>query len=221
MGMLSNSVQDSGLVPKDHDTSSRKSDNTNATNPVPSYASSKSHVTPEDSSSQLSADEFAAWDPLAKGLLKESEAITMLEEFRRDFADYFPFVVVDASMTVDIFRREQPFLFLSIMTTMSYTRPRTQRMLADEFRDQIAARIVSCSLKGLEVLQGLLVHAAYYHYVYRTGKSQVSLIVQLCVATSLDMGLVQKCRGDLVVSTPVVPVGVVRALLGTYYIAAA
>lgn len=207
MSILSANVQDSDLLPQGHDTKSppsRKSGNARATIPAPYYDFSKHYATPENSSSQSSADESTAWDPVDVGLLKEHEAMAMLEEFRRDFVEHFPFVVVDACVTVDLLRREQPFLFLSIMTTMAYRVPRIQRILADKIRDHIAAHISGCSLKGLEILQGLLVHAAYYHFVFQTGKQQLALMVQLCVATSQNLGVVKKCRDrDLTAPAPV------------------
>lgn len=180
------------------------------------------YATSEDTASQSSADAYAAYDPVDVGILREDEAIVLLDEFRQEFSQCFPFVIVNTSIGADTLRQQQPFLFLSIMAAMTYRKPSTQRVLAKEFKNQIAVRIIKSSHKGLEVLQGLLVHAAYYHFVYQCGKQQLALMIQLCVALSQDLGSAVRCRDrEVTDSAPASEMAESRALLGTYYLAAA
>lgn len=179
------------------------------------------YITPKETPRSSSTETPVAFDPVEAGLLRESKAAELLDEFRREHAYVFPFVIVDGHVDCGQFRRQQPFLFLSIMAAMSYRMPRTQRLLGDAFREEVATRIVGRSHKGLEMLQGLLVHTAYYHFFYRPGKQQLALMVQLCVAMAQDFGVSKKWRAqhsschsfDKSLAGQ-------RAVLGTYYLAA-
>lgn len=173
----------------------------------------------DDDSSEVPEPTFAAYDAVGSGLVDEVEAIMLLNEFRRHCSSCFPFVVLEESKDANTVRREQPFLFLAIMTAMSYRKPTTQRALADAFKDQVAVRIVGFSHKGLEMLQGLLVHSAYYQYYYRPGQQQLALMIQMCVAMAQELGLTKTCKTQD--STPLLSRAEHRALLGTFYLAAA
>jgi hypothetical protein len=222
MGMLSASDTASDATAKGRSPvpaiESRPSD-MDATQPD---ASPKLDVNLRDSLHRTLVDAFAVYDPVDLGLLKQDNAIVLLDEFRGDYTQYFPFVVLDASTELHALRCEQPFLFLSIMAVMTYRTPSIQHILAESFRDQIAARIVGCTLKGLEILQGLLVHSAYYHFFYKPGKQQLALMIQLCVATTQELGLGGKCKDrDMSNVAPILSAAENRAVLGTYYLAAA
>jgi hypothetical protein len=193
-------------------------------------------VTPEVSSSEVFVDPFITngeglgdiqetfipYDPVDTGLLEESQAKEFLDEFRQEYTSCFPFVVIESSLDADRLRRGQPFLFLSIMAAMSYGTPSTQNALSEAFRHQIAVRIVGSSHKGLEMLQGLLVYSAYYHYYYHPGQQQLALMIQMCVALAQELGLSMKAKGRGFSDPPSVPSNSEnRALLGTFYVAAA
>lgn len=100
----------------------------------------------------------------------------------------FPFVVVDANVPALRLRREQPFLFLSILTVTSHKSPRVQNLLSDELRRQLA-RVIEYSQKSLDILQGLLVYGAWYHAFYHPASQQLAILVQLCVALVQDLGI--------------------------------
>lgn len=179
------------------------------------------YITPEDTASAPSTSTIPDFDPVEAGLLRDEDAFMLLEEFRAENAEFFPFVLVDQSIGANEFRHQQPFLFLSIMAVMSYRTPSIQNAIADAFKEQVALKFTECSLNGLEAVQALLVHAAYYQYFYRPGKQQLALIVQMCVATTQDLGLAIKCRDrDMSTSSLHISPAENRALLGTYYVAA-
>jgi hypothetical protein len=219
MDMLSGNVASSSLPRQANETGSLPLGDMHEMGSLQTSASNQ-YATPEDSPDQLLANEFATWDPIETGLLKEREASAMLDEFREDYVESFPFVIVEASTNIDALRQGTPFLFLAIMTAMSYKDPTIQSRLAQCFRDQIAARISGCTHKGLEFLQGLLVHAAYYHFVYEPGKQQLALITQLCVATSQDTGFVKTSKNVDAATMVALEAAERRALLGSYYVAA-
>ncbi|KAF1848917.1 uncharacterized protein K460DRAFT_364856 [Cucurbitaria berberidis CBS 394.84] len=211
-------------------TRSSMSDNTTPvalinSNNVPNIAANQvdpnrpSRETPKPTSPD--ADVFTAYDPIKAGILNEDQADELLNDFRDSFTQHFPFVVVDASINASTLRLQQPFLFLSIMAATAYSTPTNQRILAEEFRDQVAIRIIGRAHKGLEILQGLLVHTAYYQYFYEPGKQQLALMMQLCVAMMQDLGLSKNTRKLLDTdSTLERAPAEKRAILGTYYLAA-
>jgi hypothetical protein len=180
-----------------------------------------STTTLEQTAEQAPADGTRAYDPIDAGLLNEAEANMLLDEFRHSFTEQFPFIVLDPSRIVQTLRREQPFLFLSIMASTSYRRPMTQRMLASKFRDQVGAHISACTLQGLEILQGLLIHAAYFQCFYMPGAHHLAVIMQLCVAVAQNLGQSSNARTahDMGPKSERSAADK-RALLGTYYMAA-
>ncbi|KAF2871406.1 hypothetical protein BDV95DRAFT_40118 [Massariosphaeria phaeospora] len=135
------------------------------------------------------ADPVAPYDPVNAGIIDEAHASSLLTDFRESFVFSFPFVVIPASTDVNTLRRGWPFLFHSIMAIMTYKTPDVQQTIAEEFKSQIASRIIMGSHKSLEILQGLLVYGAWYHFFYRPAKQQLAIILQLCVAMIQDLGL--------------------------------
>jgi hypothetical protein len=222
MGMLSASDITSDTPTEDRSCASAVDSRATDVDTARPNVSSQLYLTPEDSPTQNYAGTYAVYDPVEAGHLEQDEAANLIDEFRQKYSECFPFVVVDPSIDTNTLRREQPFLFLSIMATMTYRDPSTQRILAETFRDQVAIRIMACTHKGLEVLQGLLVHSAYYHFFYQPGKQQLALMIQFCVATAQELGLARKCKErDISSVAPVLSAAENRALLGTYYLAAA
>jgi hypothetical protein len=220
VGMLSaNGVASSMLASAEFDTSSTTRSDT--TDTLERDEASLPCDTP-DTPSESPSEHFAPYDPVEVGLLEEDEAIRLLHEFRQESCNSFPFVIVEPAMDVITLRREQPFLFLSIMAAITYKTPSVQCVLAASFQEQVAVRIVQSSHKGLEMLQGLLVFSAHYHYYYKPSKQQLALMIQMSVAMAQELGLSKKCRNrDVFDTTPILSVADDRAILGTYYLAAA
>ncbi|KAF2119342.1 hypothetical protein BDV96DRAFT_343251 [Lophiotrema nucula] len=199
--------------------------NTVATSPVDSLSA---HIdTPETQSTEPGVSVF---DPVSAAYLTEDRAAALLKRFQDEFVWSFPFVVVSGNVK-DV-RKQQPFLFHAVMTTMTYETPLLQHTLAEEFKNQISSRIILQSHKSLEILQGLLVFTAWYHFSYRVQNQQLAIIIHLCIALVQDLGL-NKNPKDKVRGVPLSKedCGVIfkgdrsnaekRAFLGTYYVAVA
>jgi hypothetical protein len=135
-----------------------------------------------------------AYDPIEAGTVSEHCATPLLDQFRNSFTSSFPFVMIPASANVGTLRRHQPFLFLAIMATMTFETPTIQHALVAELKCQIASRVIRSSHKSLEILQGLLVYAASYHFFHRPKNQQLSVILQLCVAMTQDLNLTKDPR---------------------------
>ncbi|EAT91232.1 hypothetical protein SNOG_01583 [Parastagonospora nodorum SN15] len=203
-------------APTDPASNSPDSDTSPLLEDTPGASSSEAFADTFNTNSAGLVDEenkFTAYDPVDAGILQGSEATELLDEFRRDYTDCFPFVVVDPALDVDTLRQEQPFLFLSIMSIMAYRTPSIQRALGEAFRRQIGTRIVGSSHKGLEMLQGLLLYSAYYHYYYRPRQQQLVLMTQILSVKAKSRGFSD--------APSVLTNAENRAMLGTFYIAAA
>jgi hypothetical protein len=137
---------------------------------------------------------YEAYDPIAAGVIDEQHATLLLHEFKTMFIFSFPFVIINDDMPT--LRREHPFLFHAILAVTSYASPRIQHQLAIELKRQVA-RLIEHSQKGLGVLQGLLVYAAWYHAFYHPATQQLGTIIQLCVAMVQDLDLTRNIKTKL------------------------
>ncbi|KAJ5645774.1 hypothetical protein N7490_002146 [Penicillium lividum] len=144
-----------------------------------------------------------------------------LETFRRDFVNYFPFVVVPPTVSMEALRYDSPFLFLCIMAVTSFKDPILQRRLGQQIKKQICDRLVMGHEVSIDILQGLLVFVAWYQYFCLPGKHQYFLMLQLCVnmCHELRLDLNEKGKRGLEEAQTQVKArnpAEMRALLGTY-----
>jgi hypothetical protein len=168
------------------------------------------------------------YDPIEDGVIDHVSASLLLDEFRDHCVHSFPFVVVPQTTDVDTLRGRLPFLFLAIMAVMTYRQPPIQRKLGEIFKHQIAVRIIDQAHQSLEILEGLLVYAAWYHSFYRPQTQQLSAILQLSLAMVQDLGLAKNPKDKPRKGALFEDCGVLfkverstaewRALLGTYYL---
>ncbi|KIM93442.1 hypothetical protein OIDMADRAFT_106914 [Oidiodendron maius Zn] len=152
------------------------------------------------------------------GLVSEDRK---LEIFRRDFINYFPFVVVPPTVSVEALQHDNPFLFLCIMAVTSSEDPILQRRLGNEIKKHICDRLVMGHEASMDLLQGLLVFVAWYQYFCVPGKHQYFLMLQLCINMCHELRLDLNENGKKGLETAQIqgrarnPADM-RALLGTY-----
>jgi hypothetical protein len=144
-----------------------------------------------------------------------------LEIFRRAFVNYFPFVVVPPTVSVEALRYDNPFLFLCIMAVTCFEDPILQRRLGQEIKKQICDRLVMGHEASMDLLQGLLVFVAWYQYFCVPGKHQYFLMLQLCVNMCHELRLDLNEKGKRGLETAQTQgrarnPAEMRALLGTY-----
>ena len=169
-------------------------------------------------------------DVIDRGLISIEVAQRLLDRYRFKATQHFPFVVLSDHVDLSSIRHETPFLFLSIMTSMMVDNCSLQRCLSEELRLQTHRRMLVNGEKTLDLLQGLLVHVSWYHYMFHPPKQQVTLFTQLCITLAQELGLEKSpqkttCRRRFAfdgrgpdVPHPKSPAQL-RALLGTYYMA--
>lgn len=215
-------------APATSDTSPEETLAPNETRHAPMH-----YITPVDSPDHPAPGNLAVtrkyYDPIEVGIIDHASAILLLDEFRAHCVLSFPFVVIPQAAGVDTLRQRLPFLFLAIMAVMTYRQPTIQRKLGDEFKNQVAVRVIGQSHRSLEILEAILVYSAWYQSFYRPQSQLLATMLQLCVAMVRDLGLAKNPRDsahkrpffeeDCGLLFKVEPsTAERRALLGTYYL---
>ncbi|KAJ5898767.1 hypothetical protein N7495_003511 [Penicillium taxi] len=140
----------------------------------------------------------------------------LMEVFSKRMLPLFPFVVIPVDMTAEQLHRERPFLYLNISMVACQYAPR-QRQITKAVQEYIAKHIVLRGEYSLDLLQGLLVHLAWFISISRQpnryasneatstldsnlafqanaksqGSSQLDAFVQLAVAQVVSLRLNQ------------------------------
>lgn len=100
------------------------------------------------------------------------EGEMLLEIFRTNMSALFPFVILPAHVTADQLRRERPFLYLNICM-IACQDPWRQRNMLPAVQQSVAERVVLRGEHNLDLLQGLLVHLAWFVSISRLPRSEV------------------------------------------------
>ena len=127
-------------------------------------------------------------DFITRGLLNITEGEELLLKFRTDLMHLFPFVIIHRVSFVEL-RKQSPFLLLCIMTACLEHKPALQQKLEFEARTVVSTRIVMNMERDMDLLRGLLVHIAWYHYHWRTYHTQVYILLQMAMVIVVDLGL--------------------------------
>jgi hypothetical protein len=138
-----------------------------------------------------------------------------MEIFRTRMVPLFPLVVIPDHITSEQLRHEKPFLYLNISMVACQNAPR-QREIASIVKGYVAEHIVLRGEQSLDLLQGLLVHLAWFIPVSRlprldfagqiidsgnpeptaikhaSGVAQLDAFVQLARAQAISLGLNQE-----------------------------
>lgn len=75
---------------------------------------------------------------------------------------HFPFVVLPKHLPVSDLNRERPCACLAVLAAASYAEAQLQQMLGTLFTRLVAARLTEGNFNDVDLLQGLLVHLAWY-----------------------------------------------------------
>ncbi|KAB8245387.1 hypothetical protein BDV35DRAFT_381486 [Aspergillus flavus] len=128
-------------------------------------------------------------DLLTIGILTLAQCNRLLDKFRMVKMPQFPFVIIPDSMNAISLRQEYPFLFVAIMTVSTEDRPALQKDLNHEVKRNISTRIIMNNERNIDLLLGLLVYTAWYHYHWESILPHMYLFLQLTVTMVADLGL--------------------------------
>jgi hypothetical protein len=93
--------------------------------------------------------------------VEHEEAVSMLKRYE-ELNHHFPFVVLPQQWTLSEMLRTKPILALGIFSAMSSPSVAKQRSLCLTFQRVLSERLIINGDKSLDLLQGLLVHLAWY-----------------------------------------------------------
>ena len=119
-------------------------------------------------------------------------AIALFDLFCSKGAEHFPFVVFSPHTSVELVRRDTPFLFLNILAAMLVNNAELQRQLGENIRTQIYRRMLLGYESNLELLQGLLVYLAWHHSFMLPHRHQILLLSHLSVNLVQQLALDQQ-----------------------------
>lgn len=98
---------------------------------------------------------------------------SLLETYAEFMIPMFPFVPIPSQMTAEELRRERPFLYLNI-SMIACPNPARQQELSKAVKEYIADCIIMRGHRSLDLLQGLLVHLAWFIAVSRVPQANAS-----------------------------------------------
>ncbi|PLN85652.1 hypothetical protein BDW42DRAFT_160300 [Aspergillus taichungensis] len=113
----------------------------------------------------------------------------LLFKYRAQKMSQFPFVIVPPELDLESLRQQSPFLLLCILTASSEHDPSLQHALEAVVRQEVASRLIVKVERNMDLLQGLLVHAAWYHYHWRTYHTHMYMLLQMAASVVADLAL--------------------------------
>ncbi|RAH41858.1 Zn(II)2Cys6 transcription factor [Aspergillus brunneoviolaceus CBS 621.78] len=143
----------------------------------------------------------------------------LLDRFR-GMASYFPFVQLPCACTAASMAESRPFLLLAAVGVASSDYCHLQHALIGQFKRSLSERAILAGEKNLDLLQGLLVHLAWFHFSFIPGSQQAYQYLQIAISMVIDLRLDQETadvveqRNEL---TDVYARDACRAYLGCYY----
>lgn len=124
-------------------------------------------------------------------LPSDDEAQLMLGIFRSHMAPQFPFVVIPLDMTPAELQKEKPFLYLTIMMVSCHAERSRQIALSRHIREYLANAVIVRVEMSLDLLQGLMVWLAWYHFQLQLD-GQLTYIYHLMLSLLVDLDLSKK-----------------------------
>ncbi|KAJ6075895.1 hypothetical protein N7499_007876 [Penicillium canescens] len=120
----------------------------------------------------------------------------LLDRFR-GMASYFPFVRLPYSCTAASMAEDRPFLLLAAVAAASSKYCHLQDALIRQFKESLSQRVIIAGEKDLDLLQGLLVHLAWFHFHFVPERQQAYQYLQIAISMVIDLRLDQEAA-DLV-----------------------
>ncbi|KAE9374683.1 hypothetical protein N431DRAFT_543935 [Stipitochalara longipes BDJ] len=164
------------------------------THPISSSVSSVSFSRSDDFRSQQSQPVFAFPnfdqfnDVISRGIISTNQAEKSIRYFQSK-ASQFPFVLVPPKMGLEALRRERPFFLLSILSFAAHHNEKLQLRLELELRESLSKRVIVHCEKSLDLLQGVLVYLAWYHFYFEPDREQLYQLSQMAAAMAIDLGI--------------------------------
>ncbi|KAF2458685.1 hypothetical protein BDY21DRAFT_341047 [Lineolata rhizophorae] len=153
-----------------------------------------SHVT-DTYTSPVICDGDTSNNPVARSSGSEpndvedpSIAESLFTTFRTQMGNYFPFVVLPPNVSSQDIRRERPILYKAILMAASHLQFERQAKIVKELTQELNHCIFVEGKKNMDILQGMLVYIAWYHYHFPI-QPLVTFWIQLAMGIVAELGL--------------------------------
>ncbi|CAG8071288.1 unnamed protein product, partial [Penicillium nalgiovense] len=107
----------------------------------------------------------------------------------RTMTSYFPFFMVPSHATVLTMCKERPFVLMAALAAATSSDKKLQKSLGDKFRTCALHAIMVHNERSLDLLNGILVYLAWYHFYYIPQKEQFNQLLHIAIGMVGDMGL--------------------------------
>jgi hypothetical protein len=129
-------------------------------------------------------------DVIDTGLISMATARLLFETYRRDLFPNYPLVLIPPSVTADEVRQRKPALFLAIIAAAAgKDDSELSAMLDNKVLHCYAERHVMNSEKSLELVQALLISAAWYHPPVKFGQLKYYEYIHMATTMAMDIGI--------------------------------
>ncbi|TGO08290.1 hypothetical protein BTUL_0216g00170 [Botrytis tulipae] len=135
-------------------------------------------------------------DVISRCIISTKQAEEALKEFASR-ASAFPFVLIPPQASLESLRHERPLLLLGILASTSQNNIPVQHLLESELRETISSRTIMHGEKSIDLLQGILLYLAWYHYHYNPEKENLFQLTQMANAMVIDLGLHRPKFGEV------------------------
>ena len=115
----------------------------------------------------------------------------LLDVFYTRMLPYFPFAVLEPDETVESLQKQKPFLWTVIRCIASTRDRKRQEALGAEIMEEISNKMLMTAAwitKSLELLQGIILFAAWNHYQF-SANGQMSTLLYLAKFLTSNLGL--------------------------------
>jgi hypothetical protein len=161
-------------------------------------------------------------DVIDSGMIDKATAYKVFYRFCTEMAGFFPFVVFPEQTTAQEIRSRRPITFLSILAAgICVFKPGLLPDLSDELTFTLADRIIYRGERSFDLLQALLVLAAFYSKPKHQKELNFNQTKHIAAMMALDLGIGRRLKkGVFVEKSPFPDVSVFeirRTWLGCYY----
>ncbi|KAH8880399.1 hypothetical protein GQ53DRAFT_669908 [Thozetella sp. PMI_491] len=152
----------------------------------------------------------------APGWPEGEEAEAFLRLYKTNMTHLFPFAIVPPHMTAAQLRMQKPFFWKAVMMEACHMNGARQMTLGDELLKDIAVASITQPRKSLDLLQGLQVLLAWYHYTLNS--FQMTNLLFLCRSICVGLGFTESQNVTKQNEHTSACLERMRAFAGTYYL---
>ncbi|KAJ5853350.1 hypothetical protein N7534_005893 [Penicillium rubens] len=107
----------------------------------------------------------------------------------RTMTSYFPFFAVPSHATLLTMCKKRPFALVAALAAATSSDKKLQKSLGDKFRTCALHAVMVHNERSLDLLNGILVYLAWYHFYYIPKKEQFNQLLHIAIGMVGDMGL--------------------------------